>query len=86
MYHEVIGNYLLHIRPDIVYTMSVISQFINNLKEVYAQAAYRVLHYLKGAPQKCIMFERNDRLTIETYAFYISRQKMYYRLLYLSWG
>lgn len=32
------------------------------------EAAYSVLHYLKGNPRKRIMFKQNETLTIEAYA------------------
>jgi len=36
-------------------------------KESHLQAAYMVLHYLKGNPRKGILFKRNERLNLETY-------------------
>ncbi|PON56572.1 hypothetical protein PanWU01x14_179850 [Parasponia andersonii] len=36
-------------------------------REIHLQAAYRVLHYLKGSPGKGILFKKNDRLTLEAY-------------------
>ena len=40
--------YFADSRPDILYSMSVISQFMYDLREIHLQAAYRVLHYLKA--------------------------------------
>jgi hypothetical protein len=59
--------YLSHTRPNIAYVVSVISQFMHSLKEVYLQAAHRLLQYLKGIPGKCILFKRNEGLVLEAY-------------------
>ena len=47
--------------------VSVISQFMHSPKEVYLQAAHRVLQYLKRTPRKGIMFRRNRSLVLEAY-------------------
>ena len=69
MYQRLIGRliYLTHTRPDIAYFVSVISQFMNDPREPHLQAAYRVLHYLKGNPGKGILFKKNDTLALEAY-------------------
>ena len=36
-------------------------------REPHLQASYRVLHYLKGNPEKGILFKKNDTLTLEAY-------------------
>jgi hypothetical protein len=42
MYQCLVGRliYLSHTRPDIAYVVSVISQFMHNLKEVHLQATH----------------------------------------------
>lgn len=64
MYQWLIGKviYLSHTRPDITYAISVIIQFMHNLKEVCLQATHRVLGYLKRILKKLlnILFERNE--------------------------
>ncbi|RDY14036.1 hypothetical protein CR513_00963, partial [Mucuna pruriens] len=67
MYQRLVGKliYLAHIRPNIAYPMSVISQFIHNPGESHLQAIYKVLHYLKGNLGKGILFKRNNILAIE---------------------
>ena len=36
-------------------------------EEPHLQVAYRVLHYLKGNPEKGILFKKNDILALEAY-------------------
>lgn len=69
MYQRLVGKliYLSHTRPNIAYSVSMISQFVHDSKESHLQAAYRVLHYLKGNPGKGILFKRNQNLTLEAY-------------------
>ncbi|RVW22166.1 hypothetical protein CK203_108848 [Vitis vinifera] len=36
-------------------------------RELHLQAAYRVLHYLKGNLRKGILFKKNNTLALEAY-------------------
>ncbi|RVX18952.1 Retrovirus-related Pol polyprotein from transposon RE1 [Vitis vinifera] len=69
MYQRLVGRliYLAHTWPDIAYSVSVISQFMHDPREPHLQAAYRVLHYLKGNPGKGILFKKNNTLALEAY-------------------
>ncbi|WJZ98357.1 hypothetical protein VitviT2T_016885 [Vitis vinifera] len=69
MYQRLVGRliYLAHTWLDIAYSMSVISQFMHDPREPHLQAAYRVLHYLKGNPGKGILFKKNNTLALEAY-------------------
>ncbi|RDX72974.1 Copia protein, partial [Mucuna pruriens] len=58
---------LAHTRPDITYPVSVINQFMHNLRDSHLQVAYGVLHYLKGSPKKGILFKRNNIMALESY-------------------
>lgn len=59
--------YFPYTRLNIAYEMGVISQVMQNPKEVYLQVAYKVLYYPKGTSGKGIMLKKNDRLLLETY-------------------
>ena len=69
MYQRLVGRliYLAHTQPDITYSVSMINQFMHDPREPHLQAAYRVLHYLKGNPGKGILFKKNDNLALEAY-------------------
>ena len=49
-YKQVVGslNYLTATRPDMMFVVSLISRYMENLTELHLQAAKRVLRYLKG--------------------------------------
>ncbi|RVW78723.1 hypothetical protein VitviT2T_016004 [Vitis vinifera] len=54
--------YLAHIRPDLAYALSVVSQYMHNLGEQH------ILRYLKNASRKGILFAKNvDHQSIEVY-------------------
>ena len=59
--------YLAHTRPDIAYAVSVVSQFMHDLREVHMEALFRVLKYLKSSPGQGIHFKRGRSLILEAY-------------------
>lgn len=69
MYRRLVEKliYLVHTRPNIAHSVSVINQFMHEPKESHLQAIYRILHYLKGNLGKGILFKRNGRLSLEAY-------------------
>ncbi|RVX02276.1 Retrovirus-related Pol polyprotein from transposon RE1 [Vitis vinifera] len=69
MYQRLVGRliYLAHTWTDITYSVSMISQFMHDPKKPHLQAAYRVLHYLKGNLGKGILFKKNNTLALEAY-------------------
>ncbi|RVW82773.1 Retrovirus-related Pol polyprotein from transposon RE1 [Vitis vinifera] len=69
IYQRLVGRliYLAHTRSDIAYSVSMISQFMHDPREPHLQAAYKVLHYLKGNLGKGILFKKNNTLALEAY-------------------
>ena len=60
--------YLAHIRPDLAYALSVVSQYMHNPGEQHMNAVMRILRYLKNAPGKGILFTKNvDHQSLEVY-------------------
>ena len=70
MYQRLVGKLicLAHTRPNIAYSMSVISQFMHDPREIRLQAAYRVLHYLKAYIGKGILFKKTSYIALEIYS------------------
>ncbi|RVW18959.1 Retrovirus-related Pol polyprotein from transposon RE1 [Vitis vinifera] len=69
-YQRLVGRlmYLAHTRPDLAYTLSVVSQYMHNPGEQHMNAVMRILRYLKNAPGKGILFAKNvNHQSIEVY-------------------
>ena len=68
-YQRLVGRliYLSHTRPDISYSVSIVSQFIHAFSEEHMEALYRILRYLKSAPRKGLLFSKNGISNIEGY-------------------
>ncbi|CAA6654164.1 unnamed protein product [Spirodela intermedia] len=69
MYQHLIGRllYLTHTQLDISYAMSILNQFMHQLKECHLHAAYQVLHYLKGTPRKGVLFKQSEKVEVEMF-------------------
>jgi hypothetical protein len=50
--------YLSHIRPNIAYVVSVMSQFIHAPAEEYMEVVMRIIRYLNGALGRGIRFQK----------------------------
>ena len=59
--------YLAHIRPDLVYVVSVVSQFMHDPRGRQIQAIDCALQYLNVTPGRGLLFKRGESLTIEAY-------------------
>ncbi|CAL2270442.1 unnamed protein product [Prunus armeniaca] len=57
-YQRLVGRliYLAHIRPDIAYAVSVVSQFMHLPNVSHRNAVDQILRYLKSSPGKGLMF------------------------------
>ncbi|XP_020262438.1 uncharacterized protein LOC109838399 [Asparagus officinalis] len=69
-YQRLVGKlmYLTHTRPDTSYALSTVSQFMHNPGEKHMQVVMKIISYLKAAPGKGILFQRNENfLKVEGY-------------------
>lgn len=68
-YQRLVGRliYLSHTRPDIAFAVSVVSQFMHDLKSHHMDAIYHILRYFKGCPRKGLLYTRQGNLQIECY-------------------
>jgi hypothetical protein len=63
-YQRLVGKliYLAHTRPDIAFSVSVVSQFMHAPYEEHLEAMHRILRYLKATPGKGLFFKKtNDK-------------------------
>ncbi|RVW35969.1 Retrovirus-related Pol polyprotein from transposon TNT 1-94 [Vitis vinifera] len=69
-YQRLVGKliYLSHTRPDIGFSVSVVSQFMNNPTEKHMTAVIRILRYLKMTPGKGLLFQRTTKKEIEIFS------------------
>ena len=47
--------------------MSVINQFMHNPKEMHLKVVHQILEYLKGNPERGILFRKGESKTSEAY-------------------
>jgi len=68
-YQRLVGRliYLSHTRPDISFSVSMVSQFMHAPGPAHFEAVYRILKYLKGTPGKGLLFKPQGHLQIEAY-------------------
>ena len=68
-YIRLVGRliYLSIMRPDISYSVHILSQFMKTPREVQWDAALRVVKYLKGTPGQGIMLSSKSDLSLSVY-------------------
>ncbi|XP_074267330.1 secreted RxLR effector protein 161-like [Silene latifolia] len=68
-YRRVVGRlvYLTITRPDLVYAVHVLSQFVHEPRKEHWDGAMRVVRYLKMNPSKGIIIHANSTLQLEAY-------------------
>lgn len=70
LYRRLIGRliYLTNTRPDISYSVQVLSQFMQAPRVPHLNMAYCVLHYIKHTCSQGITFSKNNSLTLRAYS------------------
>lgn len=69
VYRWLVGRliYLTITRPDIVYLVNILSQFMHQPRQPHYDVAVRVLRYLKSSPGKGIILSSSSSLRLSTY-------------------
>lgn len=68
-YQRLVGKliYLSHTRPDIAYSVSVVSQHMNDPNEDHIETVNRILRYLKMTPGHGLLFKKSEKREVEIY-------------------
>ena len=68
-YQQLVGRliYLSHTRPDIAFAVSMVSQFMHAQGPEHLEAVFRILRYLKGSPEKGLLYKNRGHLQVEIY-------------------
>ena len=69
-YQQLVGKliYLTHTRPDIRFSISLVSKFMNNPTKEHLDVVYKILQYLKWAPREGLFFKKNSNREIMIYS------------------
>jgi hypothetical protein len=68
-YHHIVGSlvYLGVTRPDISYSIHILSQFVSALTQIHYSNLHRVLHYLRGTSTHRLFFPCSSSLQFQAY-------------------
>ena len=68
-YRRSVGRliYLTILRPDITYSVHVLSRFMHHPCKLHMEAALRVVRYLKNAPGQGLFFSSNSDFRLQAY-------------------
>ena len=69
-YQQLIGklSYLTLTRPDIIFTIHILSQFMHKPTTIHMQAAKRVLRYLNSNPSQGILLASSSAAILKAYS------------------
>ncbi|GKA78448.1 uncharacterized mitochondrial protein-like protein [Tanacetum coccineum] len=69
-YRKVVGclRYLLHTRPDLTYSVGVVSRYMQSPRESHARAIKQILRYLKGTTSFGIKYDRSNGMQLVGYS------------------
>lgn len=69
-YRRIVGclRYLLHTRPDLSYSLGVVSRYMQNPRESHTHAIKQILRYLRGTILLGIKYEISDELKLLVYS------------------
>lgn len=69
-YRKVVGclRYLLHTRPDLTYSVGVVSRYMQSPRESHAHAIKKILRYLKGTTSFGIEYKRGNDMKLVGYS------------------
>ncbi|WVZ52520.1 hypothetical protein U9M48_003568 [Paspalum notatum var. saurae] len=68
-YRHIVGSlvYLGVTRPDISYSVHILSQFVSAPTQLHYSHLLRVLRYLRGTISRCLFFPRSSSLQLQAY-------------------
>ncbi|CAM8914356.1 unnamed protein product [Rhodiola kirilowii] len=68
-YRRLIGQliYLTNTKPDLTYSVHILSQLMNQPTNDHLAVAHRVLRYLKGSPAQSVFYPSNQALQLSTF-------------------
>ena len=69
MFRQMIGSmmYLTNTRPDILFAVNTLSQFLTDPRHVHLIDAKHILRYLKGTFEYGFKYEANKKINLEGY-------------------
>ncbi|KAL0549968.1 hypothetical protein IC582_014463 [Cucumis melo] len=67
MYHRLVGSliYLTLTRPDISYSVGVVSHYMQNSKKPHLEAVRRILRYLRGTTEYVLLYKKGQDCKLE---------------------
>lgn len=69
-YRSIVGSliFLTHTRPDITYSVSVVSRYITNSSKIHMKASKRILMYVKGTLIFGIHYYSSEKLNVARFS------------------